>query len=72
MKKNIKTTWNGKIALHEKYIKSCLQSGTGLELFYTGTDERYKGQRMTLTPDEVRKGELGKEVFPERQGFGVY
>ena len=72
MKKPIKSIWQGKIGLHEKYIKECLQKEDGMELTYTGREPQYDLQRMTISQEHIRKGIMGKEMFPERHGTGFY
>jgi len=72
MTKKVKTIWQGKAGLHEKYIKEALEKAEELELLYAGTQAQYKNQRMTIAPEQLRSGEIGKEAYPEKHGEGFY
>jgi len=72
MTKKVRTIWQGKIGLHEKYIKESLARGESIEIVYIGKQEQYLGQKMEILPDQLKSGEFGKELFPERQRSGFY
>ena len=73
MKENkIKTIWNGKVALHQKYVKKALENREGLFMVYTGNQRQYLNNQMYIPPENLDVGKTGEELYPERHGKGFY
>ena len=71
--KKITTIWNGTILVNEKYVNAALEKKEELELPYTGKQQQFESQRMTIPAHEIRtRGALEPDEYPNKHGDGKY